>query len=80
MRVQLFHYSLSLTSSGFSSFVRDIYLPSLKVRSEYDRLKDRYLIAFPFAHIHCVFTQVKAEEGLKLSHYKKDFSWQARQQ
>lgn len=77
MWVQLFHHLLSLTSFGFSFFVRDIYLPSLKLRSEYYRLKDKYLITFPFAHIYYIFTQVKAKEGLKLSQYKKDFSSQA---
>ena len=77
MWVQLVHHLLALTSFGFSFFVRDIYLPLIKLRSECYRLKDRYLIAFPFVHICYIFTQVKAREGPKLSQHKKDFSLQA---
>lgn len=48
MWVQLFQHLLSSTSFVFSVFVRDINLPSLKLRSEYYRLKDEYIIAFSF--------------------------------
>lgn len=77
MWVQLFHHLLSLTSIGFSFFVRDIYLPSLKLRSEYYRLKGKYLIIFPFAHVYYILTQLKDKEGLKLSQYTEGFRLQA---